>query len=83
MECWEDLSTAGDGSLGLSPRISDTDLCRIVPDDIRVILPWGDWPTENEAELGTLRGVRALFQDIGLSIALLVSLDCTLDEITL
>lgn len=36
------FSALGDGGFGLSPRISDTDLCRIVPDDIRVILPGGD-----------------------------------------
>lgn len=79
----EGLSIAGDGGFGLSPRISDTDLCRIVPDEIRVILPGGDWARENEAELETLRGVKALFKDMGLSFNWLASFGRVSDEETI
>jgi hypothetical protein len=77
----EDFSIAGETGFGVSPRISDTDRCRIVPDEIRVILPGGDWAVESEAELGALLGVKALFRLIGLSIRVFVSLILLSEEI--
>ena len=66
------LSVLGDEGLGISPSISDTDLWRIVPDDIRVILPGGDWVEGVAAEIeeGGFRGVIVPLNDIGVSIML-------------